>query len=124
MKIFYRDCIKDFVLEAQNGDKLELVKDQEYVTSSIKDGKVTVFTRYWVKVPADIFNGEREEPRKEKLVKVTTLTDFRQRLEILINCTSMENGSNTPDYVLAEYLTNCLQAFDLAVRQREIHKGV
>jgi len=40
--------------------------------------------------------------------------DLRQAL----NRNSAENGSNTPDYVLAEYLHSCLQAFDYAVRYR------
>jgi hypothetical protein len=36
-----------------------------------------------------------------------------------INASSAENGSNTPDFVLAEYLTDCLAAFDKASRERE-----
>ena len=45
--------------------------------------------------------------------------DFREDLEKLINRHSMENGSNTPDFILAEYLISCLQAFDFASRARE-----
>lgn len=44
---------------------------------------------------------------------------FRDALEALINRESMENGSDTPDFVLAEYLVRCLEAFDAAVRHRE-----
>lgn len=44
---------------------------------------------------------------------------FRKELEGLLNCHSMENGCNTPDFILAEYLTNCLRAFDAAVERRE-----
>lgn len=44
---------------------------------------------------------------------------FRDELEGLINKCSMENGSDTPDFILAEYLTNCLYAFDVAVVARE-----
>ena len=44
---------------------------------------------------------------------------FRKELEHLINCESMENGSNTPDFILADYLTACLAAFDAAVSVRE-----
>ena len=43
---------------------------------------------------------------------------FRKELETLINKNSLENGSNTPDFILAEYLENCLKAFDYAVLQR------
>lgn len=44
---------------------------------------------------------------------------FRDKLEALINCESRENGSNTPDFLLAEYLVDCLVAFDKAVNARE-----
>lgn len=48
---------------------------------------------------------------------------FQTELERLINRHSMENGSDTPDYVLAEYLCNALAHFDLATRSRDRHKG-
>ena len=38
-----------------------------------------------------------------------------------INFHSAENGSNTPDFILAEYLTGCLAAFDKAVQERHRH---
>jgi len=44
--------------------------------------------------------------------------DFRDKLQELINSNSMENGSNTQDFVLATYLTACLIAFDNAVTER------
>lgn len=42
-----------------------------------------------------------------------------KELERAINCVSAENGSNTPDFILAEYLVSCLAAFNVASRQRE-----
>lgn len=48
---------------------------------------------------------------------------FRQELESLLNRHSLENASNTPDYILAEFLIACLKAFDSAVGVREIHFG-
>jgi len=44
--------------------------------------------------------------------------DLRERISEAINCTSAENGSNTPDFILAEYLTDCLAAFDKATTRR------
>ena len=38
--------------------------------------------------------------------------DFRKELEDLINRFSKENGSNTPDFILAEYLEGCLSNFE------------
>lgn len=43
---------------------------------------------------------------------------FREELEHLINRFSKENGSNTPDFILGEYLNDCLVAFDRAVNRR------
>lgn len=48
---------------------------------------------------------------------------FRQKLQELINMCSLENASDTPDYILATYLVSCLQAFDTAVLQRARHNG-
>lgn len=43
------------------------------------------------------------------------MADFVSKLKNLINATSMENGSDTPDYILAEYMRDCLIAFNKAV---------
>ena len=53
-------------------------------------------------------------------VRVTTLLeDIRDA----INRHSAECHSNTPDFILAEYLWQCLSAFDMAVQQRETWHG-
>jgi hypothetical protein len=49
--------------------------------------------------------------------------DFVKELEHVINKHCQENNSNTPDYILAEFLSNCLIAWDNAVRQRETWYG-
>jgi len=46
------------------------------------------------------------------------LTKFRKELTYLINSNSMENGSDTPDFILAEYMTDCLIAYDKATLRR------
>lgn len=45
--------------------------------------------------------------------------EFRKELEVLINKHGMEQRSDTPDFILAEYLQGCLQVFDKAVVRRE-----
>ncbi len=45
--------------------------------------------------------------------------DFQRELTQLINKYSIENYSNTPDFILAEYLINCLEAYNNAVNKRE-----
>jgi hypothetical protein len=44
---------------------------------------------------------------------------FREEIERLINRYSMENGSDTPDFILAEYLSQSLVLFDEITRKRE-----
>jgi hypothetical protein len=47
------------------------------------------------------------------------MRSFREEIEHVINCHSKENGSNTPDFVLAQYLEDCLAAYDRALVERE-----
>ena len=50
-------------------------------------------------------------------------TNLRKDIEGLLNKHNMESGSDTPDFILATYLMNCLWAFDIAVRNRESWYG-
>jgi len=43
---------------------------------------------------------------------------FKKELEQLINSYSRDT-SNTPDFILAEYMLNCLKAFETASLKRE-----
>jgi len=45
--------------------------------------------------------------------------DFITELESLINKHSMENGSNTPDFLLAKYLYGCLRNYEVIVSRRD-----
>ena len=44
---------------------------------------------------------------------------FLSELEELINRHSYENGSNTPDFILARLMQDCLEAFNRASNDRE-----
>lgn len=43
---------------------------------------------------------------------------LRTEIERVININNAEAGSNTPDFILAEFLTDCLAAFDKATKER------
>jgi len=43
---------------------------------------------------------------------------FLEELEAVINKHNMEGGSDTPGFILAEYLTECLTTFDTAIKKR------
>ncbi len=47
------------------------------------------------------------------------MSELRKEIEQAINRHSAENGSDTPDYILAEFLVGCLTAFDVALVERE-----
>jgi len=50
---------------------------------------------------------------------------FHEELEHIINKYSQENVSNTPDYILANFILGCMKAFDQAVKDRDkwYHNG-
>ena len=50
--------------------------------------------------------------------------DFRSALERVINHFSRENGSDIPDFILAEYLTDCLDAYDKALQRHQAWYGL
>lgn len=56
----------------------------------------------------------------EELEPIRDATSFRRELVNLINLHSMENGSDTPDFILAEYLLSCLENFDNTSNMRKI----
>lgn len=54
---------------------------------------------------------------------MSNIEDFRGKLRELINEHSRENGSDTPDHILADYLTGCLELFDDIVNKRDQWHG-
>lgn len=65
----------------------------------------------------DLVNGgfSQERPKPDIPTKQIKL---REDIEQAINKHSIENGSNTPDFILAEYLIDCLRAFDETIAYR------
>lgn len=51
------------------------------------------------------------------------MSTFIRELQNIINRYSKENGSNTPDFILAQYLENCLETFNITIQQRETWYG-
>ena len=54
------------------------------------------------------------EPTKEQVKR----DSLKQQIEHLLNSYSAENESNTPDFILATYITRCLDAFNEATNDR------
>lgn len=55
--------------------------------------------------------------------KMLDYSKFRKDVENIINKYSLENNSDTPDFILAEYLSDCLKTFDKTINRREIYYG-
>lgn len=49
---------------------------------------------------------------------------FHEELRAAINRTSMESASDTPDFILADYLLKCLDNYSEAVSARDKWFGV
>ena len=71
-------------------------------------------------------NDDQKDTTKDELDRLLVTTDttpnrqsFGDELACLLNKYSKENGSNTPDFILAEYLTQQLEVWNLVVRARE-----
>lgn len=54
---------------------------------------------------------------------MTRREELVQDIAAAINRNCAENGSDTPDFVLAEYAVTCIEAFDSAVVHRRILAG-
>jgi hypothetical protein len=71
--------------------------------------------------PVVLANLEEELAREPWMPKPPE--NLREDIQRAINCRSAENGSDTPDWILAEYLMDCLAAFDKGVKARESWYG-
>ena len=52
-----------------------------------------------------------------------TKQDLINDIAALLNKANRESCSNTPDYILAEYMVNSLEELELAIRARDTHEG-
>jgi hypothetical protein len=62
--------------------------------------------------PYPVCNCGKEYVAVEEREKEKEPETFSQQLSSLLNKFSLENPSNTPDYILAEYLIDCLSAYN------------
>jgi len=69
----------------------------------------------------DLFKLNYEPVNESTDIDPVVLEDnnFENKLRDLVNHHSRENGSDTPDFILAQYLQSCLNSFDAAVSRRE-----
>lgn len=61
---------------------------------------------------------------EEQVGNTSKDTGFGQELRKLINRHSLEEQSNTQDWLLAEFLVKCLCAYEDTVNERDAHRGL
>ena len=106
--------IKEMVQKSKEIIKENKTEEKSNVNTQILISKEQL--REWIEKSAgDII--------EEKLDNNKPVSDFQSDLRKLINRHSKENGSDTPDFILAEYLNNCLENFNNIIRKRESQKG-
>lgn len=55
---------------------------------------------------------------KLKAKQTETDSEFEKELTSLLNRYSKENGSDTPDFILAGYLGRCLDNWNVSIKER------
>lgn len=74
-----------------------------------------------VNEPVTVMEGAFEEVDEDQIDR--NVSEFEKELTKLINKYSLESGSDTPDYLLAEYLVGCLETFNDTVQRRSDWAG-
>lgn len=60
-----------------------------------------------------------DKPFPQSTVLVKPNGFFEDSLKVLINRHSIENDSNTPDFILAKFIMGCLDSFEKAIQKRD-----
>ena len=58
------------------------------------------------------------------MANLEEVTPLERELAQVLNKHSAENASNTPDFILAEYLMGCLEAFNVATNSANAWRGI
>ncbi len=66
---------------------------------------------------------EIRERDEAEAVRANQAHAFKSELAQLINRHSMENRSDTPDFILADYLFRCLEAFEVTKQAAYLWQG-
>lgn len=95
-------------------NKFEAAHYKAFVDMGVShDAAMAILSSIWVFV-----NNQWSVP-----INVPRETTFQRQLESLINMHSLENQSNTPDFLLAEYLLGCLKLWTTITVKRDTWRG-
>lgn len=112
------EFIRELINAPEQESEVVLLADVPKVPFSIDD----------IKLEFTVVSGPEEDPLPPPPIETPDVPPkadrFKKRLEEVVNSLSMESGSDTPDFILAEFLSDCLAAFDKAVTRRSQWYGV
>lgn len=83
---------------------------------NLDDSYVIVDKEDWIKARKKL---EIFEISEESRVAIKKESNLKNEIKNLLNNCSRENESNTPDFILAEYLIGCLNNFETAIGSRD-----
>ena len=107
---------KEVRINFNNGEEITLQDGEESNANYVYDDREVSGVKEVLKV---VKAGPDDIPENEG-----KLPSFREDLTSLLNKHCKENRSNTPDFILAEYLDNCLSVYDRAcVNNSKWHNG-
>jgi|TARA_R110001606_G_scaffold14234_6_gene60459 hypothetical protein len=120
MKSFTLKVLKETKLE--NGDsEIEFGFDDDFVEFYENKFKKKLTQENFQEMMLEAIKEKAEEgDGLDKYMKKT----FKKELLSLINTYCMEADSDTPDYILAEYMIQCLKLFNKSTQARDMHMGI
>lgn len=92
--------------------------DGEYEVTLADDGCDPPYSHYITRAEADALIATLQQD-----MGIEAPRTLQRDLAGVLNCHSQENASNTPDFILAQYLFACLAAWNTGVQQRETWYG-
>jgi hypothetical protein len=95
-----------------------LVEEEDNIPCQEEKGHYTFPNHKAGPVTTAVFDKEDNHTEPDQDAR-PSLTEFERSLKNMLNKYSMENDSNTPDFILAEYMHACLMSFNIATRARE-----
>ena len=104
---------KDPVKEGKLDLHIKYGHTEDEINAAVDDGRLIEINNEFT--PSQ----PNKETTNTTTTKIANRITLEEEIRSAINRNSAENGSNTPDFILATYLIDCLNAFDKAVNYRE-----
>lgn len=105
--------------------KTVLPEDQQVSMKCLHQGRLIPIHIPCMSVPtcvtckAKFFSLKEDDQIQEEVQKQYKLIQLKEKITTVINKLSLESLSDTPDWIIAEYLKRCLENFSTIVKMRD-----